>query len=82
MYHIFLFVSVEGVAIALAINMHLIIPLKTYSIYQKQHENKQASACQMDKRSTSTLAAQCTPPSPTLSLSPSLYELLYKVSMI
>lgn len=55
------FFSVEGVAIALAINMHLIIPLKTYSIYQKQHENKQASACQMDKRSTSTLAAQCTP---------------------
>lgn len=33
---IFLLVSVGGVAIALAINMHLIIPLKTYSIYQKQ----------------------------------------------
>lgn len=42
-----------GVAIALAMNMSLITPLKTYSIYQKQHENKQASACQMDKRSTS-----------------------------
>lgn len=30
MYHIFIFVPVEGVEIALAINMHLIIPLKTY----------------------------------------------------